>query len=91
MTDLLGQLESLRAKDETLSIELDDVVKIVQLLQMTRQHTGLLPNVKSVSLALEITEDDATHLLQTLVSKSFYHRSYNATYVYEIDFDLEQL
>ena len=93
VSDLLGQLESLRAKDETLSLELDDVVKIVQLLQLTRQHTGLLPNVKSVSLALEITEENASHLLQTLVNKSILsYRSYNSTYVLHegSDFDLEQ-
>ena len=94
VSDLLGQLENLRAKDDTLSVELDEVVKIVQLLQMTRQHTGLLPNVKSVSHALEFTEKETSDLLQTLVSKSILsYRSYNGTYVLHegSDFDLEQV
>jgi hypothetical protein len=93
VSDLLGQLESLRAKDDKISVEFDEVVKIVQLLQMTRQHTGLLPNVKSVSLALEINEEAAAQLLQILVSKSILsYRSYNGTYVLHegSDFDLEQ-
>ena len=93
VSDLLGQLESLRAKDDALASELDDVVKIIQLLQMTRQHTGLLPNAKSVALALELTEKDTSALLQTLVSKSILtYRSYNGTYVLHegSDFDIEQ-
>ena len=93
VSDLLGQLDSLRVKDDTLPAELDDIVKIVQLLQMTRQHTGLAPNAKSVSLALELTEKDASDLLQALVSKSILtYRSYNGTYVLHegSDFDLDR-
>ena len=93
VSDLLGQLESLRAKDNKISAEFDDIVKIVQLLQMTRQHTGLLPNVKSVSLALELPEKETFDLLQILVAKSILsYRSYNGTYVLHegSDFDLEQ-
>ncbi len=93
VTDLLSQLESLRAKDNSLSHELDNAVKAVQLLQMTRQHTGLLPNGKSVALALEMPEANATELLQVLVERSILtYRSYNGTFVLHegSDFDLER-
>ena len=93
VVDLLGQIESLRAKDANLPSELDNVVKVVHLLQMTRQHTGLLPNSRSVALALELSDQNAIELLQVLVSKSILtYRSYNSTFVLHegSDFDIEQ-
>ena len=93
VAELLGQLDSLRAKDGSLVPWLDDVIKVVHLLQMTKQLTGLMPNVDTVAMALEIPRSDAAKLLQLLVSKSLLtYRNYNQTFALHegSDFDLEQ-
>ena len=92
VSDLLNQLESLRGKETALPHCAEDIIKTVHLLQMTRQQTGLAPNLKSIAFSLEVSEEEAKDYLTVLVERSLLSfRSYNASYTLHegSDFDLE--